>query len=94
MARVTDGHVEDLQVLTDRRPGAILDPHPEGREAKLGVTGEREQVVDARQAERQADQLGAQVAVDRDRQARGAIPQVSFGHRRDCSLRNRRCGPA
>ena len=82
---MAEGDVDDRQVLAEGRPGPLLDPQPERLEAELGVAGEREQLVDARQAARQADDLRSRAAVDRDGEAGGAIPEARLGHRPDCT---------
>ena len=51
---MAEGRLDHLEAVTAGAGHPILDPQPEGLEAKLGIAGEREQVVQAGRALGQA----------------------------------------
>ena len=68
-------------VLAPRGPRPLDDPHPERREAELGVAHELEQLGDAGEAGRQSRDGREPTAVHGGGQGGGAIPDPRLGHR-------------
>ena len=79
MAGMADRDVHRREGLTAGGEGALLDPHPERREAELGIAHEGEQLGDARQGRREGHDLGV-AAGSIDGHERGPVPEAC-GHR-------------
>src|SRR5438445_189635 len=87
---MSDGGVDDGQVLAPRRPGPLFDSHPKRVEAELRVANEREQQRERRQTGRKGDDLWAWPLPIPARYERGAIPESGHGHRAGLYVSSRR----